>query len=290
MSWRTVVIANRCKLDLQLGFMVVRGEETKRVFIDEIAILIIENPAVSLTCCLLQALNEKKVRIIFCDDKRSPIGEFTPYYSSYDTSRKIKMQQDWNEDIKGVIWAEIISEKIRNQAAFLTELDKKRESELLLTYINQVEEYDATNREGHAAKVYFNAIFGMNFTRSSDSPINAALNYGYSLILSTVNREICLSGYLTQIGLFHSNTFNPYNLSCDLMEPFRILVDRAVYEMQPTKFDVDEKRALLAVLNSTIVISESKQTVINGIKIYCRSVFDALNEGDLSKIQFFSRL
>ena len=51
MSWRTVIIANRCKLDLKMGYMVVRGEETKRVFLDEIDILLIENPAVSLTGC-----------------------------------------------------------------------------------------------------------------------------------------------------------------------------------------------------------------------------------------------
>ena len=36
MSWRTVVISNRCKLDLKMGYLVVRGIETKRVFLDEI--------------------------------------------------------------------------------------------------------------------------------------------------------------------------------------------------------------------------------------------------------------
>ena len=49
MSWRTVVITSRCKLDYKMGFMVVRAEETKKIFLDEIAVLLIENPAVSLT-------------------------------------------------------------------------------------------------------------------------------------------------------------------------------------------------------------------------------------------------
>ncbi len=71
---------------------------------------------------------------------------------------------------------------------------------------------DSTKREGHAAKVYFNALFGMDFTRADDNPINAALNYGYSMILSAINREITAAGYLTQIGIFHQNTFNPFNL------------------------------------------------------------------------------
>lgn len=68
MSWRTVVISNRCKLDLSMGFMVVRGEDTKRVFLDEISVLMIENPAVSMTGCLLAELTRHKVRIIFCDE------------------------------------------------------------------------------------------------------------------------------------------------------------------------------------------------------------------------------
>ena len=59
MSCRTVIISSRCKLDYKMGYMVVRAEETKQIFIDEIAVLMIENPAVSLTGCLLEALTKK---------------------------------------------------------------------------------------------------------------------------------------------------------------------------------------------------------------------------------------
>lgn len=58
-----------------MGFMVVRGETTRRVSLEEIAVLVIENPAVSLTGCLIEALIEKKVKIIFCDSKRNPAAE-----------------------------------------------------------------------------------------------------------------------------------------------------------------------------------------------------------------------
>lgn len=287
MSWRIVVISSRCKLDLKMGFMVARGEETKRIFLDEIAVLMIENPSVSFTGCLMQALVEKKIRVIFCDEKRSPIAEIAPYYGAYDSSRKLKMQIEWKNDIKGTIWAEIISEKIRNQAQLLHELGKEREAELLKSYLGQIELYDATNREGHAAKVYFNAIFGMDFTRSADNATNAALNYGYSLILSAFNREITACGYLTQLALYHCNTFNFYNLSCDLMEPFRVLVDRLVHRLAFTSFSIEEKHQMIDFLNSDIYIADSHQTVLNGIKIYCHSVFDALNEGDSSLIKFY---
>ncbi len=86
MSWRTVIISNQSKLDFKMGYLVVRGEETKRVLVDEIAILLIENPAVSLTGCLVEALMEKKVRVIFCDSKRNPTAELVPHHGSHDSS------------------------------------------------------------------------------------------------------------------------------------------------------------------------------------------------------------
>lgn len=290
MSWRTVIITTRCKLDLKMGYMVIRGEDTKRIFLDEIAVLLIENPAVSFTGCLLEALVEKKIRVIFCDARRSPLAELSPYYGSHDSSRKIRAQIAWDETVKGVVWADIISEKIRKQAEFLTELGKDKESALIRSYLGQIELYDTTNREGHAAKVYFNAVFGMDFTRSEECPINAALNYGYGIILSAFNREITACGYLTQLGIFHSNMFNHYNLSCDLMEPFRLLVDRKVRSMDLEEFGSKEKYALWDILNQYVLINGTKQTVLNAVKMYCRSVFDALNDGDPFKIKFYTHM
>ncbi len=288
MSWRIVAISSRCKLDYKMGYMVIRAEETKRMFLEEIAVLIIENPAVALTGCLLEALIEKKIRVIFCDAKRNPNAELVPYRNSYDCSRKIKTQITWTDDNKGAVWADIVAEKIRKQAEFLSELQKDSEAELLRSYLSQIEPHDATNREGHAAKVYFNALFGKEFTRSEENPTNAALNYGYSIILSAFNREIVSQGYLTQLGIFHDNMFNPFNLSCDFMEPFRILTDRCVYETERTEFGRTERYMLVNILNQTVNINQTRQTVLNAIKYYCRSLFDALNEGDLSLIQFYS--
>lgn len=57
---------------------------------------------------------------------------------------------------------------------------------MLTGYLEQLQLGDVTNREGHAAKVYFNALFGMEFSHALSLPENAALNYGYGLILSAV--------------------------------------------------------------------------------------------------------
>lgn len=289
MSWRTVVISKRSKLDMRTGYLVVRTEDdVKRINLDEISVLIIENSAVSITGCLIAAMSEKKIKVIFCDEKRNPSCELVSYYGSHDTSAKIKRQIQWSDDIKACAWTEIVAEKIRKQAEFLEELGKSNEAMMLQGYIEELEVGDVTNREGHAAKVYFNALFGKDFTRSRDCVTNAALNYGYSLILSCINREVTANGYITQLGLFHSNMFNQFNLSCDLMEPFRIIIDRWVYKNTPTVFGKEEKHTIATLLNTSVIINESEQYLSNAIRIYCRSVFEALNDNDSSEISFYS--
>lgn len=277
MSWRTIVISKRAKLDLQLGYMVVRGDEVTKIVLSEIGTLLIESTAVSLTTGLLAELAKRKVKVIFCDEKRNPSSEIVSYYGSHDTSNKVRKQIAWKQKTKEAVWTEIVSEKIRKQKELLT-LRRKDEAELLGQYLTEITWNDETNREGHAAKVYFNALFGRDFTRTEDSYINAGLNYGYSILLSTFAREIVANGYITQVGLFHDNMFNKFNLASDMMEPFRILVDQQVIQMMPTKLEKEEKMQLVNILNQEVQIDGKIQYVNNAIKIYCRSVFDALNE------------
>ena len=286
MSWRIVVISRSAKLDYKLDYMIVRQEEITKIHLSEISMLIIESTAVSLTASLLSELTKRKIKTIFCDEKRNPSSELISYYGSHDTSAKVRKQIIWSKEVKTEVWTEIVTEKIRNQRNFLKKLNKM-EYKLLDDYIEQVQIGDSTNREGHAAKVYFNALFGAKFTRTSDCPINAALNYGYGLLLSAFNREIVANGYITQLALFHDNMFNPFNLGSDLMEPFRILVDRRVIKLLPEKFEHDEKMFMVDLLNQEIVIDGKNNYINNAVKIYCKSVFDAINENDVSLIRFY---
>lgn len=286
MSWRTVVVTKTAKLDLKLNYLVIRSNEILKINLSEISTLIIESTSVSITSALLCEMIKNKIKIIFCDEKRNPQSELTPYYGSHDTSAKVRSQVTWNEHIKTLVWTQIVTEKIRNQKRFLEKLNKT-EADLLNNYLNEINLGDTTNREGHSAKVYFNALFGKDFSRSKEDIINISLNYGYSIILSAFNREIVANGYITQLGLFHNNMFNQFNLSSDLMEPYRTLIDQKVYYMRPEKFEKDEKLELVNVLNSEIMIEGKTQYVNNAIKIYCKSVFDALSENDVSKMRFY---
>lgn len=286
MSWRTVVVASSAKLDYQMGYLVIRKEEITKIHLSEISILIIENTAVALTAALLCELTKKKIKVVFCDEKRNPSSELIPYYGSHDTSAKIRKQITWSEQAKKAVWTEIVSEKIKQQAEHL-EIYSKPEASMLYSYIHEITFGDETNREGHAAKVYFNALFGKDFTRTEDNSINAALNYGYGIILSCFTREIVANGYLTQLGVFHDNMFNQFNLASDLMEPFRPIVDRVVVRLNPQQFEHDEKVEILRLLENEVVISNRKEYVNNAIAIYTRSVFEALNDNDASLIKFY---
>lgn len=286
MSWRVIVITKRAKLDLQLGKMVVRSDETVKIVLSEISTILIESTAVSLTTSLIAELAKRKIKVIFCDEKRNPSCELVNYYGSHDTSNKVRRQIAWKQSTKEAVWTEIVTEKIRKQKELL-EASGKEEAALLASYLREIVWNDETNREGHAAKVYFNALFGLDFTRTEDNFINAALNYGYSIILSAFTREIVANGYITQLGLFHDNMFNQFNLASDLMEPFRILVDREVTEMKLLQFENEEKMQLVNILNQEIQIDGKTQYVNNAIKIYCKSVFDALEEDDSSLIRFY---
>lgn len=291
MSWRTVVITGNAKLDYKMDYMVVRkADVTTRIYIGEIGLLLIESTAVSLTTMLLCELTKHKVKVVFCDEKHNPQTELAAYYGSHDTSVKVRNQIGWNSEIKELVWTEIVSEKIRQQKLHLIEQGCMAQAELLDQYLHELEFGDRTNREGHAAKVYFNALFGMEFTRNKECAVNAALNYGYGILLSYFNREVVANGYITQLGLFHDNMFNQFNLSSDLMEPFRILVDRITMDMQPQKFEKEEKMEFIYMLEDEVMIDGKCQYISNAIKIYCKSVFNALNYKDISLLKFYEQI
>lgn len=286
MSWRVVVIKSRTKLDYKMDYLVVRNEnETNRIHLSEISVLMLETTAVSITAYLMCELVKRKINIVFCDEKRLPLAYVIPFYGSHDTSLKYRTQIKWDSETKKFIWAEIVRAKIRGQYCVLEEFDKE-ERYLLEQYLTQIKPGDATNREGHAAKVYFNALFGNDFSRSLDNNINAALNYGYSIFLSAVAREIVACGYCTQLGIFHDNMFNQYNLASDLMEPFRPFVDITVINTDLTVFEHEQKMLLVKILNQEVRIDGMNNFMITAIKIYVKSVFDAICEKNISMIKF----
>ena len=209
-----------------------------------------------------------------------------PYYGTYNSSKKIRRQIKWNEEYSRLVWTEVIKQKIRNQAELLRKYEFNS-AKLLDEYVEQVMFFDETNREGHSAKVYFNSLFGKGFSRDDVNSINAALNYGYSILLSYFNKEIVASGYLTQLGIKHTNEYNPFNLTCDLMEPFRMLIDEVVYNNIEKTFDADYKLMLVDVLNKKVDYCGKEYFLTNAIPIYLRKIFDAIEHEEFTESILF---
>lgn len=278
MGFRTVIIKNRAKLEVRLNSLIVRGEQEKKVFLEEINTLIVQSTAVSLTASLLSELMKRNIKVIFCDEKHNPQAELLPYYGAHNTSKRYKEQIAWKDEIKGRVWREIIKKKIEGQAQHLWDSGFLEQADLLRSYLGEVREHDESNREGHAAKVYFNCLLGIGNSRKSGGFLNGCLNYGYAVLLSAFNREIVACGYLTQLGIWHDNEFNEFNLACDLMEPFRVVVDRTA--MRLAEGDKEFKKKMANVLNYQTLMDGKNTTLDLAIRQYIRSVFRSLEEED----------
>lgn len=277
MSWRTIIVSNKCKLSYKNNYLIIRNEEIQMVHLSEINIVVIDSTQVSITTYLISELSKRKIKVIFCDELRNPTAELVPYYGAHNTSKKVLNQIKWKDDVKDRVWKKIVTNKIYQQHTVL-KLFKIDGNEKLLQYIEEIKDGDVTNREGHAAKVYFNLLFGNDFSRNSECDINSALDYGYAILLSTFNKEVVSKGYITQLGVNHKNEFNFFNFSCDLMEPFRPIVDAVVYNSIGQPFDKAYKYKLINILNLKIKIDGKEQYLANAIPIYVKSVIDAIEQ------------
>ena len=276
MGWRTVVLTNPCRLNYKNNFLVIRTDELKMIHLSEISTVMLENSQISLSNYLLNELVKNKIQVIFCDERHNPTAEVMPFYASFNSPKKIMQQIRWSEERKKQLNTYIIRNKIENQRKFL-QLHQKEEHVMLEGYLNELEFDDATNREGHSAKVYFNALFEKSFTRDDESNINAMLDYGYTILLSCFNRTVVALGYLTQLGINHKNEFNEFNFSCDLIEPFRVLVDEFAYQNMGDVLDKENKHRIVDILNEKKYYEGKEQYVTNIVKRFVENCVAFLN-------------
>lgn len=277
MGWRTIVINEHCKLTYRSNHLYFKSaRNVEMIHLSEIDILLLETTDISLTTMLLKRLIDENILIIFCDDKRLPIGRVLPFYGRHDSSLQLGRQVNWNEKLKQHVWTEIILQKLVNQAQHLLVLEFVEKADAIKRLYEELQPFDPTNREGHAARIYFNTLFGQSFTRESDNDINAGLNYGYSLLMSVFSREIVRNGCMTQFGLKHHNQFNDFNLASDLMEPFRPIVDQIIFENRQSDF-VCMKRQLLNIFSEVYQYNDKNMFLSNIAEDYTRQMMKVLN-------------
>ena len=277
MGFRILVVNTHSKLSYKNNYLYFKSEEkTEPIHISEIDMLFLETTDISLTTMLMAKLMQQNVCIIFCDEKRLPSAQLMPFYSRFDSALTIKKQMVWNDDDKALATYELLKQKIKNQSALLKTNKFIEKSLSIEELLKTLEPYDPNNREGHAARIFFNTLYGNDFNRESICNINAALDYGYTLLMSIFAREIVKCGCLTQLGINHSNQFNPFNLASDLMEPFRIVVDEIVYKNKRVEFEA-LKWKLFNIFETTYPFNGSNMYLNNIVSTYVKAYISYLN-------------
>ena len=286
MGWRTVIVNTHSKLSYKNNHLIFKdASRTELIHLSEVDILLLETTDIVLSTMLIKRLVDENILVIFCDDRRLPTAYLMPYYGRHDSSLQLSRQITWCEEIKAQVWTTIIAQKILNQAFYLGSCGFLEKSQSVIDLYHGLDLFDPSNREGHAARIYFNTLFGNDFSREQDSDVNAALDYGYTLILSMFAREIVLSGCMTQFGLKHANQFNQFNLASDIMEPFRPIIDRIVYENRNSSF-VKIKRELFTIFSDTFHYNDKDMYLSNIISDYTKKVIQALNQPEKGVPEF----
>lgn len=279
MAFRSLFIESQCALNYKGGYLIARTTEgATKVYLSEIQSIILQNPQANISAYLLSELAKNKISLVISDEKCNPIGQYLPLYGAHNTSKRVVEQLAWGEPVKKRVWQRVVQEKIRQQVKLLEELEHTEAAKTLRAIQDEVKSGDTTNREAHAARVYFAALFSPSFSRDSAHTANAFLNYGYAILLSMVNREIISHGYLTQYGICHRNEYNQFNFSCDLMEPFRPMVDRIAYPLTQGEFGKEARRCLGNLGNCEVGYKDGTYKLHSVVALFVQDCLSALNK------------
>ena len=250
-GWRTVVVTDIASLSVKNDVLVVKDDVDFTYPIGQIRELVIDSYRGDISLPLIHTLAANDINVVFCDAKHNPDCFLEGLNLHTESAGCIMDQAAWTRQRKDVVWASVVRKKLRMQRELLNMLQLDGVEELV-TCEADVEVGDSTNREGLGARIYFKSLFGPDFIRHDEdgSGINSALNYGYSILLSMVNRILVSHGYNTALGIHHCSRVNSSNLSCDIMEPFRPLVDRVVFRNAGRVLDWDYKRELISIMQA----------------------------------------
>ena len=199
--------------------------------IEDIGLVILDNPQILLTNALMMALNDNNSAIMSCDTSHLPYGLMLPMFSHHAFTEKFYCQLEASVPLKKNLWQQTVVAKIENQAALLKQIDQPTDKMDFLA--RQVNSGDTQNVEGRAAAYYWDTLFGeKSFIRHRfGEPPNNLLNYGYAILRAVIARSLVGSGLFPTLGIHHHNKYNPYCLADDIMEPYRPYVDRLVLEI-----------------------------------------------------------
>jgi CRISPR-associated protein Cas1 len=284
MSHRVLYIEKSENLRLYLDNLeVIVNNNEIHIPISDIMILVIDNYRSSLSVPLINKLVDNNVCTILCGVDHLPKTNILPINGNFAQSGNLNKQINWNEDNKKLVHQLIVKAKIYNQIEILKTNNKDFDViTKLFQFLSEVQLDDVTNREGLAAKMYFREMYGDDFVRFNEDVINAGLNYGYAVFRALISSIIVAKGYLPNLGIFHKGKQNMFNLSDDVIEVFRPIVDNYVLNnmMEDILFKQEHREELIQLTTKKVMIDDRKQTIANAIYVYIESILKVLETGD----------
>lgn len=286
MGYRQIIIKKSEKLHFKDNQLIIdkEGNSTK-VPLEDINYVLIEDSSTTLTTRLLAEFGKNAISLIICDEKFNPSAIMYPYNYHFKQLDVFSHQLEIDESIKKEFWNQIVKRKIENSVRVL-EMTSKEEFPIskLNEYTSEIIEGDIKNREGLAAKIYFRSLFGSDFIRFYDDAINAALNYGYTIIASAIIRNLAVYGLNTYLGIHHNSKINNFNLAYDFLEPYRSIVDKFVYDNKdditlPLSFEFRKK--LINLLNKEVMHQNKNYTLEYSIGLIIKSYIKSFSTGDI---------
>lgn len=289
MGFRQVYISKAFKLSCADNQLVVYRDKDRDPIsfpIEDLDIVFLEDPNTVITSRLLTSLASKGVAFLACGPDYLPSSISIPFNGYYKQPEILRLQLALLPSKKSKVWDTIIKAKISNQLSVLQETTQDDAAcDLLKKFMLNIKFGDAQNMEGVAAKTYFRSLFGSTFIRFGDTPVSSALNYGYSILTGVLIRSCAFNGLNGSLGIWHNNAQNANNLACDLVEPFRPVVDFYIFNhlseltLPLTK---EFKTGLINLVNSFVKVGNKKYQVSYAAGMLVDDYIEYLKTGDIS--------
>jgi len=237
-------------LNIERGFVSVRVKNGKagRVPIDDMGALIIRGHGASLSVNVCARLAEANVPVVICGSNQSPASVVWPVSGHFAQGLHMQAQAVANKPLLKRLWAQLVKAKVNAQADVLAACSKNCDD--VRAMASRVKSGDGDNLEAQAARRYWPRLMGDDFRRDrTGDGINAALNYGYTVLRSPTARSVVAAGLHPSLSINHQSRGDALRLADDLMEPFRPWVDlrvRALLEADADLVLTPEMKALLA--------------------------------------------
>ncbi len=283
MAFRTVVISNPTELHIRSGQLVAIQDQTFWIPTEDIAVLVLENPRVTLSSAALSHLADRGVAVAVCNGKHMPTGLLVPHCAHSRHVAVLRSQLSATQPLKKRLWQALVRAKIENQARCLDFLGI-RGGDTLRSYAARVLSGDSGAQEATAARFYFPRIMP-GVPRHSGRFPDPSLDYGYAIVRAAVARALVGHGMLPALGIHHDAQLNAFNLADDLLEPFRPFVDLLA---SLTSADVKEKAGrelMIGVLHQPCMVGNQEFSVLTAIDVAAASLAASLRSRDFRQIR-----